>query len=204
MRVRQCSIHARIPPIDKTHRRQMRRRPRPHHGGTSYASPSVLYPRQRIHLSLIGPIIHLSDEAGTHRIPPQILPFFRIAVVPPQLRIPVVLLPDGNIRAGQPSFCHRGPPELHPCPKARVAIYRTAEEMHMIGHYDISSDLPSISALPGTSNKFMDGGLGQKRSSPLDATGNQDQCGPIIIVHRCGMRRRFAGLPDLSHANGLV
>src|SRR2546421_2753812 len=110
-------------------------------------------PSEHVDHSLIGPIISVRYEPLPHRILPNVIPFFSVALLPSQAPIPFVFLPF-PLLAVRPD---RKPalPILDPGIERESGVMRRAEEVNVVWHEQVISDQPRLRIAPRRLNKFM-------------------------------------------------
>lgn len=67
-----------------------------------------------VNAALEGPIVRAGDEFGSNGVVSKVVPFFRVALVVPELAVPVVSLPDGCFLGPRPVLGSFLPPPFHP------------------------------------------------------------------------------------------
>ena len=89
-------------------------------------------PSEHVDHSLIGPIISVRYEPLPHRILPNVIPFFSVALLPSQAPIPFVFLPFPLLAVrpnGKPAL-----PILDPGIERESGVMRRAEEVNVVWH----------------------------------------------------------------------
>jgi len=104
-------------------------------------------PGEMVESSLERPLIGLFNQTSPHRIIANIVPFFAIAFVAAQLRVPTVTLPE-ELQVGQLSAGHSFPIRRPLRNVFRFAAHRRTKQMNMIGHDDVAPHLPLARQCP--------------------------------------------------------
>lgn len=157
-------------------------------GGT--ASKRSIVPLQAMEFALVGPIFHPGDQTLSHRIVANILPLRGVTLLPAQLGVPKIPLPEGQSRklAGHSVF-----PECHPTTqRRRRPAARRAKKMHVIRHDHITSHPPMVRILPVLQKRVAHLHRGQHRLASLRADCHKNQDRTKSDLRRLKMSRSMS------------
>ena len=130
-----------------------------------YRGGILTSPPQRFHHSLTGPTIGLFHQPFAQRIFTNIIPFFRVALLPSQPVMKRMRLPSAmRILMDPPELPF---PKRHPFLQGKSQILRRAEKMQMVRHEQVITDQPCLCRLPRCAEVFMHGGIRNPRFSSI-------------------------------------
>ena len=118
----------------------------------SHATILRFMPLKNLDLPGPWPIFWLCHQIVSNGITPNILPLRRVTLTLPQLRGPLVLLPDRVFLSSRPPLRGTGFPEFDPFLEWHVSVSWAAKEMQMIRHDHISTDDPRVGFAPCIQN----------------------------------------------------
>jgi len=114
-------------------------------------------PHERVQFALVRPSCLVRGQSRPNRIPKDVFPFLGVAFAASELAVPAVALPDFAILRMRPAGCGQRLPVRSPFLDRWVwRSPRSAENVNVIGHDDITSDHPTVGLAPGGLQKIAD------------------------------------------------
>ena len=99
---------------------------------------------------MVRPILWSIDKTGANWVLAQVKPFCAVVVAAAKLCVPSVDLPDGLfVRIRPISRAERFPIGSPSLDRKMIGFCGRAEQVDVIGHDDVASDVPVVGGFPG-------------------------------------------------------
>ena len=135
---------------------------------------SFVVPHERVQFALVRPSCLVRGQSRPNRIPKDVFPFLGVAFAASELAVPAVALPDFAILRMRPAGCGQRLPVRSPFLDRWVwRSPRSAENVNVIGHDDITSDHPTVGLAPCGFQEIVDSRARQDGLTILCAYGHQ-------------------------------